>query len=147
MCQNPRVPRDEDAREARRRARATAEGFVSRDGAHPPVDVSRLSPDERLKTIYPRYVEEAPVAGPDGLAVLAFRAGTPYQGEDLVYDGTVACRVGARRQRVPTDSACAVAGPGDPQGVTDPRDALVRNKRAAGRPKDMIDVEDLTRGS
>lgn len=47
-----------------------------------------LSPHERLKTIYPRYVEEAPAAGPDGLAVLAFRAGTPYQGEDLVYDGT-----------------------------------------------------------
>ena len=27
------------------------------------------------------------------------------------------------------------------------RDALLRNKRAAGRPKDLIDVDDLTRGS
>ena len=28
------------------------------------------------------------MAGPDGLAVLPFRSGTPYQGEDLVYLGT-----------------------------------------------------------
>ncbi len=46
-----------------------------------------LSPSERVKTIYPRYAMTDPVAGPDGLAVLAFRDGTPYQGEDLVYDG------------------------------------------------------------
>ena len=47
-----------------------------------------LSPDERVRTIYPRYTEEAPTAGPGGLAVLPFRTGTPYQGEDLIYDGT-----------------------------------------------------------
>ena len=47
-----------------------------------------LSPEERVKTIYPRYVEAEPVAGPEGLAVLPFRQGTPYQGEDLVYDAT-----------------------------------------------------------
>jgi hypothetical protein len=46
-----------------------------------------LSPDDRIKTIYPRYAVEMPVAGPEGLAVLAFRDGTPYQGEDLIYDG------------------------------------------------------------
>jgi hypothetical protein len=45
-----------------------------------------LPPTERLKTIYPRYASTAPVAGPAGLAVLAFREGTPYQGEDLIYD-------------------------------------------------------------
>ena len=39
-----------------------------------------LPPDERIKTIYPRYATTEPVAGPDGLAVLAFREGTPYQG-------------------------------------------------------------------
>jgi hypothetical protein len=47
-----------------------------------------LAPAERVKTIYPRYVVAGPVAGPNGLAVLAFRQGTPYQGEDLIYDAT-----------------------------------------------------------
>ena len=47
-----------------------------------------LPPEERIKTIYPRYATSEPVAGPEGLAVLAFRDGTPYQGEDLIYDGT-----------------------------------------------------------
>jgi hypothetical protein len=44
-----------------------------------------LPPDERLKSIYPRYVAAQAAQGPDGLAVLPFRPGTPYQGEDLVY--------------------------------------------------------------
>jgi len=44
-----------------------------------------LPPTERLRSIYPRYIEAQAAAGPDGLAVLAFRAGTPYEGEDLVY--------------------------------------------------------------
>jgi hypothetical protein len=45
-----------------------------------------LPPEERVKTIYSRYVEVEPVAGPEGLSVLPFRRGTPYQGEDLIYD-------------------------------------------------------------
>lgn len=45
-----------------------------------------LPPAERVKTIYPRYAETEPTAGPEGLAVIAFRQGTPYQGEDLIYD-------------------------------------------------------------
>jgi hypothetical protein len=44
-----------------------------------------LPPIERLRSIYPRYVEAQATAGPDGLAVLAFRTGTPYQNEDLIY--------------------------------------------------------------
>ena len=44
-----------------------------------------LPPAERLRSIYPRYVEAQATAGPDGLAILAFRAGTPYEGEDLIY--------------------------------------------------------------
>jgi hypothetical protein len=44
-----------------------------------------LPPAERLRTVYPRYVEAEADAGPDGLAILPFRAGTPYEGEDLVY--------------------------------------------------------------
>ena len=48
---------------------------------------SELAPLERLRTIYSRYVESQASAGPDGLAILPFRAGTPYDGEDLVYVG------------------------------------------------------------
>jgi hypothetical protein len=44
-----------------------------------------LPPVERLRTIYPRYVEAQASAGPDGIAILPFRTGTPYEGEDLVY--------------------------------------------------------------
>ena len=47
-----------------------------------------MAPTERLRVIYPRYAETEPVSGPTGLAVLAFRQGTPYQGEDLIYDAT-----------------------------------------------------------
>jgi hypothetical protein len=45
-----------------------------------------LPPDERVKAIYPRYLESEPVAGPEGLSMMSFRPGTPYQGEDLIYD-------------------------------------------------------------
>jgi hypothetical protein len=45
-----------------------------------------MAPAERVQTIYPRYAATEPVSGPSGLAVLAFREGTPYQGEDLIYD-------------------------------------------------------------
>ncbi len=44
-----------------------------------------LPPAERLRNIYPRYVETEAEAGPDGLAILAFRTGTPYEREDLIY--------------------------------------------------------------
>src|SRR5215813_3244353 len=36
-----------------------------------------LAPAERVRIIYPRYVAAQPVAAADGLAVLAFRDGTP----------------------------------------------------------------------
>src|ERR1700722_18775387 len=67
------------------------------DAAAKPVDVtgrlfvtiaglgSVLPPADRLRTIYPRYIEAQAAAGPDGLAIVPFRAGTPYDGEDLVY--------------------------------------------------------------
>jgi hypothetical protein len=47
-----------------------------------------MAPAERLRAVYPRYASTEPVSGPTGLAVLAFREGTPYQGEDLIYDAT-----------------------------------------------------------
>jgi hypothetical protein len=70
------------------------------DGNAKPVDTAQrlfvtiaglgsvLPPADRLRTIYPRYIESQATAGPDGLAIVAFRAGTPYDGEDLVYVGT-----------------------------------------------------------
>ena len=43
------------------------------------------TPAERLRTVYTRYIGPQATAGPDGLAILPFRADTPYAGEDLVY--------------------------------------------------------------
>jgi hypothetical protein len=43
-----------------------------------------LSPAERLKSIYPRYTDAAPIVGANGLSIQSFRDGSPYQGEDLV---------------------------------------------------------------
>ncbi len=45
-----------------------------------------LPPGERVKSIYPRYLAETQFDGPDGLKVISFRDGTPYQGEDLFFD-------------------------------------------------------------
>ena len=47
-----------------------------------------LAPADRVVTIYPRYAATEAAHGPGGLTVLAFREGTPYQGEDLIYDAT-----------------------------------------------------------
>ena len=41
--------------------------------------------EERLKNIYPRYTEPKAYQGPEGLIGVAFRDGTPYQGEDLFF--------------------------------------------------------------
>ncbi len=45
-----------------------------------------MPPVERLRTIYPHYVAAEPTPGPPGLAIFAFRDGSPYQGEDVVFD-------------------------------------------------------------
>ena len=45
-----------------------------------------LAVADRLKTIYPRYFAERGEPGPTGLTLRPFRDGTPYQGEDLIYD-------------------------------------------------------------
>ena len=49
-----------------------------------------LAPDMRVRTIYPRYLEDASSPGPDGLTMRAFRATSPYGGEDLYFAGTPA---------------------------------------------------------
>lgn len=42
-----------------------------------------LAPEERVQSIYPRYLEPQPSSTTDGLTVTAFREGTPYRNEDL----------------------------------------------------------------
>jgi hypothetical protein len=42
-----------------------------------------LAPDARVRTIYPRYLEQAATPVDDGLAMRAFRDGSPYANEDL----------------------------------------------------------------
>jgi hypothetical protein len=47
-----------------------------------------LAPETRVRTIYPRYLEQASTPGQDGLAMRAFRDGTPYSNEDLFFANT-----------------------------------------------------------
>jgi hypothetical protein len=47
-----------------------------------------LAPDTRVRTIYPRYLEQASTPGQDGLTIRAFRDGTPYSNEDLFLGST-----------------------------------------------------------
>lgn len=62
-----------DAREAIRRI------FLSIAEHH-----GAMSPQTRLQTIYPRYLEPAQSIVADGLTLQAFRDGTPYEQEDLL---------------------------------------------------------------
>jgi hypothetical protein len=47
-----------------------------------------LAPDTHVRTIYPRYLEQASTPGQDGLTIRAFRDGTPYSNEDLFLGST-----------------------------------------------------------
>jgi hypothetical protein len=44
-----------------------------------------LAPDIRVRTIYPRYLEDAVTPGQDGLTMRAFRDGSPYSNEDMFF--------------------------------------------------------------
>jgi hypothetical protein len=47
-----------------------------------------LAPETLVRTIYPRYLDQASTPGQDGLTMRAFRDGTPYGGEDLFFANT-----------------------------------------------------------
>jgi len=66
------------------------------------------TPAERLRVIYPRYLEQTMWPGPSGLTVIAFRADTPYRGEDLFYDKQAPDRFVARctRENGPAAGSC-----------------------------------------
>ena len=52
-----------------------------------------LAPDMRVRTIYPRYLEQTSTPGQDGLTMRAFREGSPYGNEDLFYsDSNISAR-------------------------------------------------------
>ena len=42
-----------------------------------------LAPDMRVRTIYPRYLEQASTQVDNGLGMRAFKDGSPYAGEDM----------------------------------------------------------------
>jgi hypothetical protein len=72
--------------------RRISEGAI--EAAMPPIDRLFLSiaahhdsmaPDIRVRTIYPRYLEQGSTPGADGLTMRAFRDQTPYAGEDLFF--------------------------------------------------------------
>jgi len=46
-----------------------------------------LPPVERINGIFRRYLADERFESPDGLTIMSFRDGTPYQGEDLYLDG------------------------------------------------------------
>lgn len=56
--------------------------FVSISAHH-----DTLAPDARVRTIYPRYLEQASTPVEDGLTMRTFRDGSPYANEDL-FSGT-----------------------------------------------------------
>jgi len=47
-----------------------------------------LAPDARVRTIYPRYLDQASTPVDDGLTMRSFRDGSPYANEDLFSAGT-----------------------------------------------------------
>ena len=53
--------------------------IAAADGTLPPV--------ERIDAIFRRYLADERFESPDGLTIMSFRDGTPYQGEDLYLDG------------------------------------------------------------
>jgi hypothetical protein len=67
-----------------------------------------LTPEERMKTVYPRYTETVALKGPDGLSMLPFRPDTPYQGEDLLFDPQAPDHflVRCTRDRMPVPGMC-----------------------------------------
>ena len=74
------------------------------------IEVSRASmpPAERLKSIYPRYIDAAPVYDPGGLTIASFADGTPYQGEDVLYETSAPDRFLVRCSRARDDLTLAM---------------------------------------
>src|SRR2546426_852453 len=75
-----------NARRARRSASAERPPPIDRIFITIEPQSTAVAPNDRVRSIYPRYLAETQFDGPDGLKVIAFKEGTPYQGEDLYFD-------------------------------------------------------------
>lgn len=78
----PEAPRHVTAETVEENAPSIDRIFLSIAAHH-----DALSPDERVRTIYPRYLDPNSARVTDGLSASAFRDNTPYANEDLVYAG------------------------------------------------------------
>jgi hypothetical protein len=72
------TPRHVSAETVERQAQPIDRIFVSIAAHH-----DSLAPEARLRTIYPRYLDQAATPAQDGLTMRSFRDGSPYSGEDL----------------------------------------------------------------
>ena len=70
----PEVPRHVSADTFEEKVQPIDRIFLSISAHH-----DTLAPDARVRTIYPRYLEQASLPEQDGLTVRAFRDGTPYR--------------------------------------------------------------------
>jgi hypothetical protein len=67
-----------------------------------------MPPLERLKSVYPRYIDTPAGFDPSGLTVQMFADGTPYQGEDVIYDASAPDRFLVRCSRARSDLIVAM---------------------------------------
>ncbi|SRR5579871_1775844 len=72
------------------------------------VPQTSMSPTERLKSVYPRYIDTLPESDPAGLTIETFADGTPYQGEDVIYDPSAPDRFLVRCNRARNDLTLAM---------------------------------------
>jgi hypothetical protein len=70
-------------------------------------DQGVLSALDRLKSIYSRYADAPKLSETGGLTIMRFRDGTPYQGEDAIYDASAPDRFLARCGRLRDESMLA----------------------------------------
>lgn len=74
------------------------------------IEVSQASMPaaERLKSVYPRYIDAPPESHPGGLTIETFADGTPYQDEDVIYDASAPDRFLVRCNRARSDLTLAM---------------------------------------
>ena len=79
----PEMPRHVSADTVEEKVQPIDRIFLSISAHH-----DTLAPDTRVRTIYPRYLEQASTRVDDGLTMRAFRDGSPYANEDLFAGST-----------------------------------------------------------
>ncbi|MGE4221594.1 MAG: hypothetical protein AB7G39_19285, partial [Alphaproteobacteria bacterium] len=90
----------------------------------------RLAPAERVEAIYTRYVEQNPTVDSRGLLTLPFRSGSPYQGEDLIYESPANDGFLVR---------CTRSGPGPTPGICLYERRIERADIVVRFPRDWLD--------